>query len=247
MMDSGYFRFGVFQVDIQRAELWKDASRIKLQDKPFQLLVLLLERAGKTASRDELGRELWPENIDTNCDASLKTAVSKLRRALGDSASRPTFIRTVHLQGYRFVAPILKLDARDIPLNNSQVSRLHPSNDSRHATDDAIGIWRLLRSVRLLAVLLAVVMILAVVYAFRRNTVRVSRPNAQPAGLFVLPSDSSSTEPRRVHFDDVFGGENIAFPIMTILRKPVSLSILLACRKYFSPPSDIVRNSVLEV
>ena len=123
MMSSGHFRFGLFQVNIQRAELWKDTYRIKLQDKPFQLLVLLLERAGKTATREELGRELWPENIDTNFDASLKTAVSKLRQALGDSASRPAFIKTVHLRGYRFVAQIVKLDEGDLPWNHGQMLR----------------------------------------------------------------------------------------------------------------------------
>jgi DNA-binding winged helix-turn-helix (wHTH) protein len=110
MMDKGHFRFGGFEADICRGELRKDGSKIKLQDKPFQLLVLLVQHAGKTISREELRRELWPGDMFVNFDASLKTAVNKLRQALGDSATRPAYIKTIHLQGYRFVAPVASIE-----------------------------------------------------------------------------------------------------------------------------------------
>jgi DNA-binding winged helix-turn-helix (wHTH) protein len=202
MMDRGHFRFDVFEVDVHRGELWKSGSKIKLQDKPFQLLVLLLERAGKTASRDELGRELWPENTDVNFDASLKTAVSKLRQVLGDSASRPEFIKTVHLRGYRFVAPIVNLSEGHSRLENRQMLRATASTNSGDAAADAIRVSRLPGGGRLLAVLLAVAMIFALVYVFRRNSVRASRPSTQPVPLLILPFGSVSGDPKYGYRND---------------------------------------------
>jgi len=210
MMDRGHFRFDVFEVDINRGELWKSGSKIKLQDKPFQLLVLLLERAGKTASRDELGHELWPENADVNFDASLKTAVSKLRQVLGDSASRPAFIKTVHLRGYRFVAPIVNLGEGDSRLENRQMPPVTALTKSRGAAADAIDVSRSSWSARLLAVLLAVAIIVAAVYVFRRNSLGVSRPSTQPVTLVMLRFSSASGDPKYGHFNGVFSAENTA-------------------------------------
>ena len=201
MMDKGHFRFGVFEVDVHRGELWKDGSRIKLQDKPLQLLVLLLERAGETATRDELGRELWPENTFAHCDASLKTAVSKLRQALGDSANRPAFIKTVHLRGYRFIAPIVRLDQGNPCLDVGQMPAVLTSANPSGSATDAIGVTRLIWAGRLLAVLLAVAMIVTLAYVFRRNSMRVSRSSTQPAVRLILTFGSFSGSSKQGNFN----------------------------------------------
>jgi Tol biopolymer transport system component/DNA-binding winged helix-turn-helix (wHTH) protein len=99
-------RFGVFEVDLREGELRKSGLRIKLQDQPFQVLVMLLERPGEMVTREELQRRLWPADTFVDFDHSLNSAVKKLREALGDQAENPRFIETLHRRGYRFIAPV---------------------------------------------------------------------------------------------------------------------------------------------
>jgi Tol biopolymer transport system component/DNA-binding winged helix-turn-helix (wHTH) protein len=77
-----------------------------LQEQPFQVLALLLERPGEIVSREELRKRLWPEDTFVDFDHSLNAAVKRLRDALGDSAENPRFVETVARRGYRFVAPV---------------------------------------------------------------------------------------------------------------------------------------------
>ena len=99
-------RFGVFEADLKSGELRKHGLKIKLQQQPFQILVTLLERPGEVVTRQDLRLKLWP--VDTHVDfySSLKTAVNKVREALGDSAENPRFIETLNRRGYRFIAPV---------------------------------------------------------------------------------------------------------------------------------------------
>lgn len=102
----GVLRFGVFEVDLQEGELRKSGLRIKLQEQPFQVLVILLERPGKIVNRDELRQRLWPSDTFVDFDHGLNGAVKKLREALGDQPDNPRFVETLHRRGYRFVAPV---------------------------------------------------------------------------------------------------------------------------------------------
>src|SRR5215831_8190596 len=99
-------RFGVFEVDLRAGELHKQGKRIKLQDQPFQVLAVLLQRSGEVVSREELRQQIWPEDTFVDFDNSLNTAINKLREALGDSADNPRFIETLPRRGYRFLAPV---------------------------------------------------------------------------------------------------------------------------------------------
>jgi len=99
-------RFGVFEVDPRARELRKSGLRIKLQDQPLQVLVMLLEHPGEMVTREELQRRLWPADTFVDFDHSLNSAVTKLREALGDQAENPRFIETLHRRGYRFIAPV---------------------------------------------------------------------------------------------------------------------------------------------
>jgi eukaryotic-like serine/threonine-protein kinase len=100
------YRFGMFEACPQTGELKKKGVRVKLQDQPFQLLALLLEKSGEIVSRDTICQRLWPSNVYVDFDASLSVAVGKLREALGDAASNPRFIETIPRRGYRFMAPV---------------------------------------------------------------------------------------------------------------------------------------------
>ena len=99
-------RFGPFEVDLGARELRKSGLKIKLQDQPFQILALLLRRPGEIITREELQQQLWPADTFVDFDRSLNTAVTKLREAMGDSATHPRYIETVARRGYRFVASV---------------------------------------------------------------------------------------------------------------------------------------------
>jgi len=99
-------RFGAYEADLVSGELHKGGIRIRLQEKPFQVLVLLLERAGQMVTREQLRDRLWPSDTFVDFDHGLNTAVNKLREALSDTASNPRFVETVARRGYRVIAPV---------------------------------------------------------------------------------------------------------------------------------------------
>jgi cholera toxin transcriptional activator len=99
-------RFGIFELNLTAAELRKSGVRIRLQEQPFQVLSLLLQRPGEVVTREELRQQLWPADTFVDFDHSLNTAVNKLREALGDSASAPRYVETLAKRGYRFIAPV---------------------------------------------------------------------------------------------------------------------------------------------
>jgi DNA-binding winged helix-turn-helix (wHTH) protein len=99
-------RFGVFELDLSAGELRKSGVKMRLQGQPFQVLALLLERAGEVVTREELQQKLWPSDTFVDFDHSLNTAINKVREALGDSASSPRYVETLARRGYRFIAPV---------------------------------------------------------------------------------------------------------------------------------------------
>jgi Tol biopolymer transport system component/DNA-binding winged helix-turn-helix (wHTH) protein len=99
-------RFGVFEADLAARELYKRGTPIRVQEKPFQVLSLLLEHPGQIITREELKRKLWADGTFVDFEKGLNTAVKKLRLALGDSTESPIFIETIPRRGYRFIAPI---------------------------------------------------------------------------------------------------------------------------------------------
>src|SRR5215472_14929 len=109
----GTFRFDAFELDIRSRELRKHGIRIRLQNKSFQFLIALLERPGEVVTRQELQRHLWPGDTLVDFESGLNTAAKRLRVALSDSADKPRYIETVARAGYRFIAPIAKVEASD--------------------------------------------------------------------------------------------------------------------------------------
>lgn len=99
-------RFGPFELDRQTAELWKDGTKVRLQGKPFQVLIALLERPGEPVSREELQQRLWSGDTFVDFESGLNTAANRLRITLGDSAESPRYVETLARSGYRFVARV---------------------------------------------------------------------------------------------------------------------------------------------
>jgi DNA-binding winged helix-turn-helix (wHTH) protein len=119
-------RFGVFEVDLAAGELRKSGVRIRLQEQPFQVLALLLERPGDVVTREDLRQKLWPADTFVDFDHSLNTAVNKLREALGDSATSPRYIETLARRGYRFLAAVQRPDA-SVPSVETQLAASAPA------------------------------------------------------------------------------------------------------------------------
>src|SRR5215475_7766471 len=105
------WHFDAFHLDVGAAELRKGATRVKLQDQPWQVLVALVESAGRIVTREELRARLWPDETFVDFDHGLNVAISKIRDALGDEAMRPRFVETIPRHGYRFIAAVDRIAA----------------------------------------------------------------------------------------------------------------------------------------
>ncbi len=103
-------RFGMFEIDIPAGELRKNGVKLKLQEQPFQVLRMLVEHPGEVITREELRTRLWPADTYVDFDHGMNAAVKRLRDALGDRAEKAIFIETLARRGYRFIAPVEKLD-----------------------------------------------------------------------------------------------------------------------------------------
>ena len=99
-------RFGVFELDLSAGELRRNGVKLRLQEQPFQVLAILLERVGEVVTREEMRQKLWRSDTFVDFDHSLNTAVNKIREVLGDSPTSPRYVETLARRGYRFIAPI---------------------------------------------------------------------------------------------------------------------------------------------
>jgi DNA-binding winged helix-turn-helix (wHTH) protein len=103
-------RFGVFEADLRTGELRRKGQRVKLQNQPFQVLAMLVERPGELVTREELRKTLWPSDLFVDFEHSLNTAINKIRRVLGDLAGSARYVETLPRRGYRFLAPVEWVD-----------------------------------------------------------------------------------------------------------------------------------------
>ncbi len=130
------YSFGLYVLDPGDGTLTRDSARVRVQEQPFQLLLLLVECAGQIVSREEIRNRLWPQNTFVEFDKSLGVAVLKVREALGDDASNPRFIETIPRRGYRFIAPV-KVEtphAAGSPVSTPVEPTVSASQPSLHAT-----------------------------------------------------------------------------------------------------------------
>ena len=125
------YSFGLYVLDPAKGTLTRDSVRVRVQDQPFQLLLLLVERAGQIVSREEIRNRLWPQNTFVEFDKSLGVAVLKVREALGDDAGNPRFIETIPRRGYRFIAPV-KVETAQVAGSPAQTAAAETVSVSEH-------------------------------------------------------------------------------------------------------------------
>jgi TolB-like protein/DNA-binding winged helix-turn-helix (wHTH) protein/Tfp pilus assembly protein PilF len=193
-------RFGVFEADPRTGELRKHGQRINLQEQPFRVLCLLLERPGDLVTREELRLKLWGADHFVDFEHGLNKAISKLREALGDDCETPRYIETLPRRGYRFIAPTV---AAETPSESDQ-SEVGPTT---RVTEIRGGFHRRSRWMAAAAILLAGVLVpLASSVWHKVANSRGVYPIAGAAfarpirSLAVLPLQSLSTDPGQEFF-----------------------------------------------
>jgi DNA-binding winged helix-turn-helix (wHTH) protein len=128
-----YVSFGVFCLDLQRQELFKNGSRVRVPGKVYQVLDTLLERPGEIVTREALRTRLWPADTHVNFEANVNTTVNKLRQVLGDSNEESAFVQTIPRRGYSFIAKVEYADK--VPSSNHRASVPEPGHDTAQNAD----------------------------------------------------------------------------------------------------------------
>jgi TolB-like protein/DNA-binding winged helix-turn-helix (wHTH) protein len=179
----GAIRFGVFEVDLRAGELRKQGVKIKLQEQPFQLLQVLLERPGEVVSREELRQRIWPADTFVDFEGGVNNAVKRLREALGDKADQPRYIETLPRKGYRFIGPL-----------------------NRHITPSAQvrQVWPKAALAFIASVILVVGMLVALNAGSLRDRLWTLSSKPQIKSLVVLPFPSLSSDPKQGYFAEGF-------------------------------------------
>jgi len=139
------YRFGVFELNPDSAELRKRGIRIRLAEQPFRILCSLLDNQGRIVSRESLRAALWPRNTFVEFERGLNAAVAKLRRTLAESAENPRFIETHAGRGYRFLGmaeahrPDGHADAESPGADVMMIGRVAELNRLSKLMDEAIS------------------------------------------------------------------------------------------------------------
>jgi len=193
-------RFGAYEADLLSGELRKSGIRLKIQDRPFQILAILLEHPGLVVTREQLQKRLWPEDTFVDFEHGLNTAINKLRDALSDEADNPRFIETLPKRGYRFIAPVSAsaaprahlhavAPANASTLSPSPVPAIIPADPSAGPTTAKL---RLSTNLAASAMLLLFLALLAAVYFFLRARSAGESSEIRIAPLNGLPREGDA-------------------------------------------------------
>ena len=255
-------RFGLFEADFEQFILTKGGLRIKLQDQPFQVLAMLVDRPGEVVTREEIRQRLWPSDTFVEFDDGLNTAIKKLRAALNDSTDNPRFIETIPRRGYRFLAPV----TTQVSVHQSEAAetrKASPSDLSPEIAPSAtsngnssslvLGARHGARRWPIIAVVILALCIAAPFsFLFKRKMLSRHPFASERVTLIVIPLDNLSGDPQQEYFSD---GITEEITTQLALLDPNRLGVIgrLTAMSYKHSGKDIAQigkevaaNSVLE-
>ncbi len=237
----GPLHFGVFEVDLRSGELRKHGLRVRLQEQPFQVLVMLLEHSGEVVTRDELQKRLWPADTFVDFDHGLNKTINKIREALGDSAENPRFVETVARRGYRFLAEVKLADAS--PVRSSEVAtRPEPAAEARDRQDLAGKLAMPKHFLSSLAWKTSVFVLLLVMTSLVTWKLHSwSRPSPIIRSLAVLPFESLSSDASQDYFTDGMTDELISDLGQISALRVISRTSVMAYKHARKPLPQIAR------
>jgi TolB-like protein/DNA-binding winged helix-turn-helix (wHTH) protein len=232
-----FLRFGIFELDLHAGRLTKHGLRLKLQEQPFQVLAMLLEKPGELVNREELRSRLWPRTI-VAFDHGLNKAINKIRDALGDSAENPRFIETVARRGYRFLANV---EAINVPSPQSDAT--FDVGNTGGASGRG-GVWKQLRYARAWRLfgfgqaLLLAAALLWIVYPWSSSS--------KIRSLAVLPLENFSGDPSQDYFAEGMTDELITDLGQISALRVISRSSVMTYKGVRKPLAEIARELNVE-
>jgi TolB-like protein/DNA-binding winged helix-turn-helix (wHTH) protein/Tfp pilus assembly protein PilF len=235
----GRVRFGVFEADLRTGELRKGGSKIRLQEQPFQVLALLLERRGDTVTRDELRNRLWSADTFVDFDHGLNKAINKIRETLGDSASSPRFIETVARRGYRFIADVAVVDEAAVDTSEASAGNLVPEERQPDEPLPNPGLHR--RSAWWLPLALGLALTLASLLLLVWVLEFGGRSSSAIRSLAVLPLENLSGDASQEYFADGMTDELIATLGQISALRVISRTSVMPYKRVRKPLPEIAR------
>ena len=242
-------RFGVFEVDLNAAELRKFGLRVKLPEQPFQILTVLLEKPGELVTREVLRNRLWQSDTFVDFDHGVNNAVMRLREVLGDSSDSPRFIETIPRRGYRFIAhvdespwlpPSATPQQSDAQRQTGAIIENQPSSPLPAVSPATTHPYVEHRRKFIVAALVAVALLAAVFGWFKIRSVGTTDVR-QSTSIVVLPLENLSGDEEQNYFADGMTDELIANLAKIRSLRVISRSTAMAYKHTRKPLSEIAQ------
>jgi TolB-like protein/DNA-binding winged helix-turn-helix (wHTH) protein/Flp pilus assembly protein TadD len=202
--------FDLFELDVRAGELRGRGVRLRLQGQPLQVLATLLNRAGDVVTLDELRAEIWAADTFVDFDHSLHNAIARIREVLGDSVHTPRYIETLPRRGYRFIAPVKRIE----------IQPLLPATESGQSNEAPVGVRPTKLRATLTVTLLAFFAVGSTLWLLRTDPHSTSTA-AHLRSIAVLPLENLSGDPSQEYFVDGMTDE-----LITDLAKVGSLRVI---------------------